>query len=181
MTLDILIGIPVLLAMLSGLRDGLVRKTVALILMVLTLFVGQLYMHDIGNFLIRYNIASPETAPRRGFYCIFFGVGIVQSILYRFITGNYKIGGIMGPLGGAVIGFVQGIVFTSIMLMMMSLTGFPDRSMIRDSQFYKPVVNIAPELLDVTSSLHSEAVDRIKKITSPDDQEDSSNKSKNKE
>ena len=181
MTLDIMISIPVLLAMLSGLRDGIVRKAVALILMILTLIVGQLYMHDAGNFLIRYSIASPESAPRRGFYLIFFGVGIIQSILYRFITGNYKIGGFMDRIGGAVIGFVQGILFTSIILMTMSLTGFPDRSMIRDSEFYKPIVNIAPELLDATSSVQSEAADRIKKMTPPDEQKDAPHKSKNKE
>ncbi|MFZ1978456.1 MAG: CvpA family protein [Bacteroidota bacterium] len=181
MTLDIMIGVPIILAMLSGLRDGLVRKTVALILMVLTLFVGQLYMHDVGNFLIRNSIASPESAARRGFYCIFFGVGIVQSILYRFITGNFKIGGFIDRIGGTLVGFVQGVVFTSIMLMMMSLTGFPDRSMIRDSQFYKPIVNIAPELLDAISSVQSEEIDRIKKMNSPDVQKNSPNKIKSKE
>jgi len=181
MMLDIMIAIPVFLGLLSGLRDGLVRKGIALILMILTLFAGQMFMHDIGKFLISYHIASPEDAPRRGFYCIFFGVGLIQSILYRLITGNYKIGGFWDRIGGAIVGFAQGVVFTSIMLMMTSLTGFPDRSMIRDSQFYKPIVNIAPELLDVTSSLHSESVDRVKKIASPDEQEDSPKKVKDKE
>jgi uncharacterized membrane protein required for colicin V production len=169
MTLDILIAFPVLLTIAFGFRDGLVRKAVTLFFMIIALFLGQIYMHDAGIFLARFNIASPEAAPRKGFYCIFFGILFVQSILYRMITGNYKIGGFMDRFAGAALGFVQGIVFMSVMLMMMSLSGFPDRDMIKYSQFYKMVVNVAPEILDVTSSIRSEASDQIKKIA-PDDE-----------
>ena len=58
MLLDILIFIPVLMCILFGLRDGIVRKLVAIVVLIAGLILGQLYMRDVGEFLADHAGAS---------------------------------------------------------------------------------------------------------------------------
>jgi uncharacterized membrane protein required for colicin V production len=164
MLLDILIFVPVLCCILFGIRDGIVRKLVAIIVMIAGLIVGQLYMHDVGTFLTEHAGASQENAPLYGFLTIFIGLIIVQGFIYRVIAKNYKIGGFADRIGGLVLGFIEGIVFTSSMFFIFAMVGFPDHTSKRDSQFYKSIVNIAPQILDMTTSLGSDSFEKIEEI-----------------
>ena len=97
MLLDILIGVPILIFILLGLRDGVVRKFVAIIVLIAGLILGQNYMHAVGKFLIGQEGASSSDAPMYGFLIIFLGLFIVQALLYKIITRSYKIGGSSRP------------------------------------------------------------------------------------
>ena len=166
--LDLLIGVPILISTLLGLRDGLVRKLVSLIMMLLALIIGQFFMHKVGTMLVERGLATPETASSRGFYSIFFSIGIIQALLYRLLTGNYKIGGLFDRIGGSIVGFCVGVLFMSTMLMMFALNGFPDREMKRESQFYDPIVNITPEILDEVASMGTDTFHSTQESNSPD-------------
>jgi uncharacterized membrane protein required for colicin V production len=164
MLLDILIFVPILLCILFGLRDGIVRKIVAIVVLIAGLILGQLYMHDIGKYLADHGGVSQEDAPIYGFLSIFLGLLIVQGFCYRIITKNYKIGGIADRLGGLFLGFIEGTLFVSSMLFIFAMSGFPDRTTIHDSSFYKSIVNIAPQILDLTSSLDTDAFEKLKEM-----------------
>jgi uncharacterized membrane protein required for colicin V production len=151
MILDILIIIPLILYIALGLRDGVVRKLVAIAVLIVGLFLGQILMQPLGQFLAARRIVNPFYAPMYGFLFIFLGLFIVQSFLYRLIAKNYKIGGVADRIGGTVLGFIEGTIFVSSMLVILALSGFPDRETSRDTRFYKAVVNIAPQILDITS------------------------------
>jgi len=166
MLVDILIFVPVLFCVLFGLRDGIVRKIVAIVILIAGLILGQLYMHDVGKYLIGHGGASEEGAPIYGFLIIFFGLLVVQGLLYRIITKNYKIGGFADRIGGIILGFIEGILFVSSMLFIFAMVDFPDRTTKRDSQFYKSVVNIAPQILDITSTVGPEVLDKLKDVGS---------------
>ena len=168
MLLDILIFVPILMCILFGLRDGIVRKLVANIVLIAGLILGQLYMHDVGSYLVEHGGSSQENAPIYGFLTIFLGSLLLQSLVYRIVAKNYKIGGFADRLGGIVLGFIEGVLFVSSLLFIFALTDFPDATNKHDSQFYKSVVNIAPQILDLTSASGPEMFDKIKDIGSPE-------------
>ena len=162
MLIDILIFCPVLTCTLLGWRDGIVRKLVASVVIIISLFLGQIYMHDVGMLWVNKMHVDPSDAATYGFLTILFGALIIQSLIYKFAAGSYKIGGIADHMGGTVIGFFEGILFTSCILFIFALSGIPSRRTVHDSQFYKPVVNVAPQILDVASTLGPEAIEKLK-------------------
>ena len=164
MGLDILIFVPLLSCIIFGFRDGIVRKVVAIVMMIAGLFVGQIYMHDVGKLL--FNSKQTE-APMYSFLIIFIVIVIVQSLLYRFLAKNYKIGGFIDRVGGLVLGFFEGVLFVSVLLLIFSMSGFPSRDFERGSSFYRPIVNIAPQILDIASTDGPDAVQKFKEIGTP--------------
>jgi uncharacterized membrane protein required for colicin V production len=156
MLLDLLIISPLILYTALGLRDGVVRKLVAIAVLIAGLFIGQVLMQPFGNFLSSRKIVNSADAPMYAFLFIFLGMFIVQSLLYRLITKNYKIGGVADRIAGTVLGFIEGMIFTSSMLVIFALSGFPDKETSRDTRLYKAVVNIAPQIMDLSSVVNPE-------------------------
>jgi uncharacterized membrane protein required for colicin V production len=167
MLLDILIFTPTLLFILLGVRDGTVRKLVAIVVLIAGLILAQMYMRDLGNIIVGRGGIDAEEAPTYGFLIIFFGLFILQALLYKIITKSYKIGGIPDRIGGTVLGFIEGAIFVSSLLFIFAMSGFPDRQTKRDSSFYKPIVNIAPQILDLTSTVGPEVLEKFKEIGTP--------------
>jgi uncharacterized membrane protein required for colicin V production len=167
MLLDILIFVPILMCILFGARDGIVRKLVAIIVLTAGLILGQIYMRDVGNFIVGRGGISHEGAPIYGFLIIFLGLLIIQGFLYRILTGSYKIGGIADRIGGIVLGLIEGVLFVSSLLFIFAMADFPDRQNKYDSQFYKSIVNIAPQILDMTSTVGPDVLDKLKDAGSP--------------
>ena len=167
MLLDILIFVPILFFILLGLRDGIVRKLVAIVMLIAGLFLGQIYMHSVGMYLADHGWISSSNAQKDGFLIIFLGVAIIQGLLYKILPGSYKIGGLADRIGGTVLGFIEGAIFVSSLLFIFAFSGFPDHETKRDARLYKPIVNIAPQILDITSSLDSDTSDKLKELGSP--------------
>ncbi len=167
MGLDLLLISPLILYTLLGLRDGLVRKLVSIGAIILALFLGQAYMHDAAEFMTENMGTSPNNAPTMGFLSIFMFVTLIVSIIYHVTSGNYKIGGIPDKTLGAVLGFVQGALIASSLLLIMAFEGMPSRETARDSRLYKPLVNIAPQILDLGAEYGTGAVKNIESLTKP--------------
>jgi uncharacterized membrane protein required for colicin V production len=176
MLLDILIFIPIILYLSLGLRDGTVRKLVAIAAIIVGLILGQIYMHDVGNILAGRVGITHEEAPMYGYLTIFFSIFIVQSLLYKYTTGSYKIGGVKDKVGGVIFGFIEGALFVSSLLFILAMAGFPNRETRRDTRFYAAFVNLAPQILDFTSTVGPDTLDKFKEIGTPD----SINKDKDK-
>lgn len=167
MLLDLFLVSPLIIYSLLGLRDGLVRKVVGVCAVVVGLFLGQAYMRDAGNFLAANAGVSPTSAPSLGFLGIFVFVTLMASLIYKFASDNYKIGGIADKLLGAFLGFVQGALIASTLLLFMAFRGAPSRQVVEESRLYKPIVNLAPQILDLGSEVGSEAAKNIETLTSP--------------
>ncbi len=177
MLLDIMLGMPILFTSLLGFRDGIVRKLIAVLAMIIGLIIGHLYMRDVGKLLISYFDTDATEAPMKGFLYIFLAVVALSGLLYRLIAGGYKIGGIADRSIGAAIGLFQGMLFVSALLMIYSLEGIPSRSTSRDSRLYTPVVNIAPQIVDFLVNIGPETNETLKDIGTPRIGSDSSRRS----
>jgi uncharacterized membrane protein required for colicin V production len=164
MVMDILIFVPMLVFILLGFRDGVIRKLVAIVMLIAGLFLGQLFMHDLGQFLADNKWIESTDSSMYGYLIIFSAVVILQWLLYKLVARSYKIGGFMDRIGGLALGFIEGTLFLSCLFFIFAQTGFPSRDLKRDSMFYKPIVNIAPQILDVTSLIESESNEKFKEL-----------------
>jgi membrane protein required for colicin V production len=178
MLLDLLIGIPILFFILIGFRDGIVRKLVAIVVLIAALVLAQIYMRDVGNLIAGNKSVDKESSSTYGFLIIYFGLFIIQSLFYKFVTKSYKIGGFSDRIGGLVLGFFEGALIVSSLLYIFAFSNTPSYRTKHDSRFYKSVVNIAPVILDFTSTSGPEAIEKIKEIGTQSDS--SSNVSKGK-
>jgi uncharacterized membrane protein required for colicin V production len=165
--LDLFLLSPLILYTLLGLRDGLVRKLVGIGAIILALFLAQVFMHDIGDLMSEDMGVSQSSAPSTAFVIIFFFVTLFVSIIYKVTSGNYKIGGVADKILGGVLGFVQGVLLASSLLLMLAFQGIPSRTTLRDSRLYKPLVNIAPQILDLGAEIGPSTVKNIEGLTKP--------------
>lgn len=168
MILDILLGGWLIVASLVGARDGFVRKLVSSAMTVVALILGQVLMKDAADLLVESAGVDPAGAPQLGFLTVFLVILLLQSLVYRFVTGPYKIGGIADRIGGGVAGVAQGVLFLSSFLFIMTMSGWPSRAMTRDSRIYRGIVNLSPQILDAVTTLGPEAVEGLKQMTSPE-------------
>lgn len=167
MLLDLFLFSPLILYTILGVRDGLVRKLVSIGAIVLALFLGQAYMRDVGQWLIANVGTSPSSAPSQGFLYIFVTVTLAVSVVYKVTSDNYKIGGVADKVLGAILGFVQGALIASSLLLILAFQGVPSRDTIRDSRLYKPLVNLAPQIIDLGAEVGPGAVKNLENLTKP--------------
>jgi uncharacterized membrane protein required for colicin V production len=165
--LDILLGGWLIVATLLGLRDGVVRKAVSAVMTIVALILSQVFMRDAADILVESAGVDPSNAPVLGSLTVFLGLMTIQSLVYRFATGPYKIGGIGDRVAGSIIGLFQGVLFLSGFLFLMAIIGFPSKSFKRDSRIYKSVVNIAPQILDEVMTLGPETLEQLRELSSP--------------
>jgi uncharacterized membrane protein required for colicin V production len=167
MMLDLFFGFLLVLFGLLGFKDGIVRKLVSTIVMMVAVFVGQAYMREAGNYLVEKMDFEKSTAPMYGFLLLFFVILIAQSLLYRMGAGNYKIGGIADRLVGAAIGLGQGMLFLSSLLFILAMGGIPSRETTRDSRLYRSAVNLTPEIIDFVTTLAPDAREKLNSLSAP--------------
>ncbi len=165
---DFMIATPIIVATLLGIRDGFVRKLVALAMMIVGALVGQFYSQDAGKALADEFGLSPSAAPTWGFLLIFLCINALQAVVYRLVTGNYKIGGIGDRILGGAVGTLQGALLVSIILTMMARHMLPGHDVKKDSRLYKSLLNIAPQVLDLVTESTPEAIQELQRMATPD-------------
>ena len=154
-----------------GFRDASARKLVAIAAVIVAMFLGQWLMHDVGTIFRDQLHVQPSSAPVDAFLFIFFFIFILQSILYRFLTGNYKFGGIVDRIIGVPLGLVEGAIVISVVIFIFTMDGPPSRKTIWDSRLYHPAASIAPRIMDLFSSAVTSAGESIRDVTSPGSRE----------
>ena len=171
MIVDILIILPCVAFAALGFRDASVRKLTAIGSAILAMFIAQLFMHDLGRFLVSQVHVQPESAPVEAFSIIFFFLMLLQSVLYHFLTDNYKIGGgkIIDRIIGVALGLVEGVLIMSVLIFIMTMQGPPSRRTIWDSRLYHPTASVAPQIMDFFSSLIPAAENQLDRMASPEE------------
>ncbi len=167
MLLDLFLVSPLILFTVMGFRDGVVRKLVGIGAIILGLFMAQGFMHDLTDLLTSTAGSTQEGSPGLSFAIIFFTIILASSVIYRLASDNYKIGGAADRVLGAVFGLIQGALLASSILLMMAFSGSPSRRTAEDSRLYKPLVNIAPQILDLGAEIGPGAVKNIEELTKP--------------
>jgi uncharacterized membrane protein required for colicin V production len=167
MIIDILIMLPWIAFGVLGFRDASVRKLTAIVTCILGMFLGTWLMHGLGTLLQEQLHVLPENAPVRVFAIVFFSTLFLQSILYRFLTSNYKIGGFVDRFFGVAFGIIEGGIVISVVLFILAMKGPPSERSTRDSRLYKVTASFAPRIMDLFSSALSTAGQSMRDVAAP--------------
>ncbi len=154
-----------------GFRDASARKLVAIAAVIAAMFLGQWLMHDVGTIFRDKLHVQPASAAVDAFLFIFFFILFLQSILYRFLTGNYKFGGIIDRIIGIPLGLVEGAIVISVVIFILTLQGPPSRRAIWDSRLYAPAASVAPRIMDLFSFAATSAGESLRDVASPGSRE----------
>jgi uncharacterized membrane protein required for colicin V production len=165
---DFILATPIIIATLLGIRDGFVRKLVALVAMAGATIVAQLYSLDAGKTLAKEFGLEMAQATTFGFLLIFVCINALYAVVYRFGTGNYKIGGIGDKILGGTVGLFQGALLVSVFLMLMARHMLPGEAVKKESRLYSPLVNIAPQILDSIMESTPEVLRELQRVATPD-------------
>lgn len=175
MILDIIILFPLIGFGVLGFRDGSARKLVAIVVIILGMFLGQQFMHDLGKVLVEKLNFQPATAPITSFLMIFLILFMLQFALYRIVTGNYKFaaegpGAMVDRIIAVPLGLVEGIIFISVVISLIVMQDGPPRSQTtRESRLYAPVAAVAPQIMDLFSTALPAAKEALDKVAAPSD------------
>jgi membrane protein required for colicin V production len=164
MFVDFAIVLPIIFGGLLGFRDGSVRKIVSIIVTFGAMFVARLFMYDAGEVLAEQLNTDKSWAPLHAYLIIFFCILALQSMLYRVITDNYKIGGLADRIAGSALGAIHTALVVSVVLAVFEMKGFPSERTVRESRAYVPVRNVASTLLNLVTQTVPQVSDTIEKL-----------------
>ena len=179
--LDFLLAAVMLLSVVSGFAKGLTRSLIGFVSSILAIFLGFGFYRLVGAQFHEWGL-RPSTAKIAGFLTVFFGVLILGGLVAALIAKLLKIVGLsfLDRLGGAVLGFVRGVVVGIVIVMLIiAFTPNPPPVIVKESrcapyliQASNLIVHFAPrELRDAYESSKeklvkawSELKDEVKKI-----------------
>lgn len=178
MIVDLFIIFPIIALTTLGFRDGLAKKGLALLVTLIALVLAHLVLNDMATFFVDEFDADRVDAVQYGFFTVFFGLILLQNLIFRVTAHDYKIGGIADRLVGSFFGFLQGLFIMSAVFMMLALQRIPTRTYRIDSRLYSGVANIAPEFLDfalttvpvTTQEIKEKTGQRVDELTKPQDE-----------
>jgi membrane protein required for colicin V production len=150
---DILIIIGLILYMILGYRDGLMKKIFGIIGFWVGLIVATKYMETIGVRFMTWFDLEESIAFVLSFFCIFTMVALFGNLSYRWYgkTSTESLNS-FSRIGGAILGAAQGLVGLSLILLMLNIFEVPSEESQNTSMLYNDTIQIAPSVFDFSTS-----------------------------
>ena len=142
----IILGL-ILLGFFLGFKDGLIRKLIGLIGLVLGLFISYKYNVFLGKIIAPIFENEQYLAEIIAAFLIFFAIVVVASILKRIVHPHDKVNNFINQSLGVIIGIVQIYFFTSILLLLLNVFSFPKKDIKQKSLLYNYTYNFVPQSL----------------------------------
>ncbi len=150
---DILILVGLILFMILGYRDGLMKKVFAIIGFWGGLILATKFMQPLATRVIQWFDMEESAAYVLSFFCIFTFVSLIANLSYRWYgkTSTESLN-TFSRIGGAVLGAAQGLVALSLILLMLNIFDIPSEKAQDDSMLYSNTIQIAPSIFDYSTS-----------------------------
>ena len=148
----------------AGWMSGFVKKIIALICLGLSLIIATKYGATVGETVFQPMGAGPGSSTTIGFLSIVGIIMLAQSILYKVIMKKI-IKGLWNKIGGAVVGLLEGVLLSSIIVIFLSIfLHMPSEETKANSMLYKPIKNFAPRIFDSINTFFPESKDFYQEI-----------------
>ena len=141
---DVILAVVLAAFVLSGFTKGLVSKILSLAALVVGIVICARYGKDIASFLAGLTGLNEVVSGIVGVAAIFIILFIVAKILSRAFR-KISIFRIWDKLGGAALGFLEGALLLSLLLLFIARLGFQSEGpALGKSYLYQPLRNFAP-------------------------------------
>ena len=152
--LDIVIAIIVTVAVFFGFRRGFLRKLLGIAGLILGFILAVRFYRPVSEILMKIANTGQATSIVLSFLIIIIVVFLLSIWVATFFANKMSpAAGFFDKLGGAAFGFIQGILFSSILLVNLTYLNYPSKEVRDASVFYPGVYPAAPALFDKIISL----------------------------
>jgi len=160
--LDIIILVFLLIGFALGFRDGLIRKVIGLVGLVLGFVFALQFYQPFGNFLSPLVNDEIYLAEIVAGFLIFIGMIFLASILKRIIHPLDKVNRFTNQLLGALSGTLQILFFISGFLLFLNIFNFPSIEDRNNSLLYHKIYSVIPVTIDLIIGSDSDAMNLVK-------------------
>ncbi len=154
---DYILLVFLVIGFVLGFKDGLVRKVIGLIGLVLALYLAFNFSDEGGALITPIFNGEKELASIVAGITIFFLTILIVSILKRILHPVDKVNRFMNQLLGGISGLIQMIYFLSGLLILLSIFNFPSQKIRKESYLYTPVYKVLPVTIDLILGENSSA------------------------
>ncbi len=151
--IDYILLIFVLIGFILGYKDGLIRKIVGLLGLLVAIVLGITYSDILGEYLTPMFNNEDYLAKIISGILIFFGTIFVFALLKRLIHPFDKVNKFLNQLLGGVVGAIQILFVISVFLLLLNTINIPNEKDVNDSIFYGKVFSLLPSTIDFVLGL----------------------------
>ena len=168
-SIDLIVIITIMIGFILGFKDGLLRKLIGLIGLVLAIILASLYKAPVGTFIentlgIEYYLAEIVAG-----IIIFFAVILIFTLIKRIVHPFDKINNLINQIVGGVVGAVQLLFFLSAVFLLLNIFGLPSKRSKDKSAFYKYTYELIPVTIDYLNNYTPEAKEVIEEYINDQD------------
>ncbi|MBK8946505.1 MAG: CvpA family protein [Ignavibacteriae bacterium] len=147
--IDYILIVIIFIGFILGYKDGLVRKLIGLLGLILGIYLAISYADVIGEKLAP--IFNDETylAKMIGGLVIFLGTILFASIIKRLVHPVDKVNKFINQLLGGITGTIQIIFFVSVFLLLLNVLNVPKQNDKDNSLLYSSIYNVTPTIIDL--------------------------------
>jgi membrane protein required for colicin V production len=144
----ILIAI-ILIGFILGYKDGLVRKVIGLLGLVVAIFLAITYSGNLGDYLSPLFNNENYLAKIVSGFVIFFSTLLLFAIIKRLIHPTDKVNKFLNQLLGGIAGTLQIVFITSVFLLILNTISIPNKDDINNSVLYSSIYSVVPTTIDL--------------------------------
>jgi uncharacterized membrane protein required for colicin V production len=146
--LDLVILVFVALLTFLGFRKGFLRKVLGIAGLIFGFILAIRFYDLVSNLFLKLTDANESLMRIIAFLFIIAAVYSLAIWIARFMTNINPSLSKIDKMAGAILGFVEGLLITSILLVNLSFINYPDVKIRETSALYTRVYSIAPFLFD---------------------------------
>lgn len=124
-----------------GLIRGVIKEFFTLLNFIIALLATVLYNDAFISFL-QEHLGEQKWLPSVSFALCFFGIllvlTIIESIIYRFMQTSIK--GEVSGIMGFILGIIEGAIFSSVIIWLLSHQSFFDHNVIFEGSIFTPLL-----------------------------------------
>lgn len=144
----ILIGI-VLIGFILGYKDGLVRKIIGLLGLIVAIYIAINYSDTLGEYLSPMFNDENYLAKIISGIILFLATILAVAIIKRLIHPTDKVNKFLNQLLGGIAGAAQIVFLTSVFLLLLNIFSIPKKEDIEQSLLYAHIYSVIPSTIDL--------------------------------
>lgn len=160
--LDYIILLIVLVGFILGFKDGLVRKIIGLVGLILAGALAFEFNSRAGKIITPFFSGDEYLSNLIAGILIFIVVVLITSIIKRIVHPLDKVNKFINQILGAIVGILQILFFTSTFFILLNILGIPNQTDRKKSIFYNPVLDLIPNTIELFLGHKAKASDFIK-------------------
>lgn len=149
-SLDILIGIVLIIGLARGLATGAVRQIVSFAGTVVAIVLALELMDPIGSVVDRAIPMADSVEPVVGFIVVFLALQLVLLFLVRLVEAGIKVFrlSMVNRVVGAAVGVCKAALILSVLFLVLGFFDVPEEENRDASMLYEPVASVFPAAWD---------------------------------